>query len=609
MKKIAIIPLFLAIYSYSQYTLCQDSIVENDGSTSNFSMVTISDPQLFWTENYLDDDLNEALSIKFNNFTVDVVNDIVRSTPDANWQGIIVNGDLTAFGHGNELQAYEDFINQFSLPIYPGLGNHDYANNVDNCGDNGCATDMVRYLIDQVKNQVPYSTLKRFDYVRQNHPGPGEDVFKGSMSYSWNVGKVHFVQLNNYPEYKASWESSNGDNGSIMRIKDSMKWLRDDLSRAIHEDGAETIILNMHDYGDHWAPSNNSEFRDILANYPVTAIFAGHTHETSGASISGVPVYRTGASHKAEFTLLNFSNEQMHVTVYDAEPLYEDDIIDGTEDYPTPVEYDVTLRHMDIADVPNYRRPEVVFYENGSSENINNPDDLSCYFSDFEYPETQKATIRNEECFNDDAGSVELKNVPADTVIKVYDDPDGSMEDDYSIIKVLDDIEGNYLINSLEKDFNDSKISMINNHNNGLNGKVSRFEVYPPGTYQHQPLFVFYEGDNGDENIVCTLPGNAGSVKFDNNKAPYYCDNDEARSVELIDIPKGTVLELTDDPGGDHDHDYAIITVQKDILTSHLVYAFDYSYNDGVVNVDFHKKDDGDLEGKVSRAKIFMGPY
>ncbi|NRD75250.1 metallophosphoesterase [Shewanella sp. VB17] len=617
-----ILSMLIAASLASPFAMSAVAGSEKSDSDGHFSMAVICDPQFFWTENYMDDDdLNEELGVKFNNFTVDVINDIVRDNSDDNWQGVIVNGDLTAFGHhdglgsSDELGAYEDFNHRFNTPVYSGLGNHDYANNVgdddtDGCGDNGCATDMVRYLISEVQDAIPQNTLKRFDYIRQNHPGSGEDVFKGSMSYSWDIEKVHFVQLNNYPEYEAEWESSKGDNGSIMRIKRSMKWLRDDLSRAIHDDGAETIILNMHDYSDHWDPGTNDEFLAILADYPVTAIFAGHTHNTSQGSIEGVPFYRTGASHKAEFTLLNFTDEQMHITMYDAEPLSEDDIIDSTEDYPTPWEDDVPLKKMDVEDVPNYRRPEVIFYENNSGEDVNDADDLSCYFSDLEAVEIQDATITNEECFNDDAGSVELKNLEEGTVIKVYDSPDGNMDDDYSIIQVNTDIEGSYWIHSLESniDDEDEPVSMIYNHNgegdNPLNGKASRFEVYPPGTYEQEPLFVFYEGNNGTQNIVCTVPGVNGKVDMKDHD--YSCDENETRSVVLEQMPAGTEVIVFDADSYDYNDDYAEITVLKEILTSYTINSFEDDFNDGTVDVNFHKKQDGDLDGKVTTLLIEM---
>uniref|UniRef100_A0A915HZB0 Calcineurin-like phosphoesterase domain-containing protein n=1 Tax=Romanomermis culicivorax TaxID=13658 RepID=A0A915HZB0_ROMCU len=63
-------------------------------------------------------------------------------------KAVIINGDLTAFGHHDELATFETLLEEarlkLGIPFYMGLGNHDYANNVDDCYDNNCAQRMVR---------------------------------------------------------------------------------------------------------------------------------------------------------------------------------------------------------------------------------------------------------------------------------------------------------------------------------------------------------------------------------------------------------------------------------------------------------------------------------
>lgn len=60
-----------------------------------------------------------------------------------------MNGDLTDYGHPDEYQAYaEQFGRPFTagIRLYPGLGNHDYANNVDDCFLNHCADRMLTVI-------------------------------------------------------------------------------------------------------------------------------------------------------------------------------------------------------------------------------------------------------------------------------------------------------------------------------------------------------------------------------------------------------------------------------------------------------------------------------
>lgn len=55
--------------------------------------------------------------------------------------GAILNGDLTSYGHAHEWEDYSSIYSNLGYRIYPGLGNHDYENNVrkpDDDPDKGC---------------------------------------------------------------------------------------------------------------------------------------------------------------------------------------------------------------------------------------------------------------------------------------------------------------------------------------------------------------------------------------------------------------------------------------------------------------------------------------
>jgi hypothetical protein len=97
-------------------------------------------------------------------------------------EGVIVNGDLTAFFHPWQRQLYREFydpahttpdVNVLQRPIFPGLGNHDYANNGADCwgndpadwalpGANSCAVQAVRY----VRGMVACQTVSNFSATR-----------------------------------------------------------------------------------------------------------------------------------------------------------------------------------------------------------------------------------------------------------------------------------------------------------------------------------------------------------------------------------------------------------------------------------------------------------
>jgi hypothetical protein len=74
----------------------------------------------------------------------------VGGLPITTPSGLIINGDLTAYFHGSELGAFDFMYYKFGLltyQIYPGLGNHDYKNNVDKGPFGGAYRDwgVTRY--------------------------------------------------------------------------------------------------------------------------------------------------------------------------------------------------------------------------------------------------------------------------------------------------------------------------------------------------------------------------------------------------------------------------------------------------------------------------------
>ena len=79
-------------------------------------------------------------------------------------------------------------------------------------------------------------------------------------------------------------------------------------------------------------------------------------------------------------------------------------------------------------------------------------------------------------CANDEARSVILLNLPAGAMLIVYDDPGCSKNDDYTVIKVLEDIT-EVVIGSFEGGTPPPSIYFYHGHNNGLDGRVSCIQI------------------------------------------------------------------------------------------------------------------------------------
>jgi len=137
-------------------------------------------------------------------------------------------------------------IEPIPYPVYAGLGNHDW---------------------DIGSLQRGEATLLR--YNRGVMPGCfGVTNFHApSGNYSWNWGRLHMVQLN-------EWAGARDAGG--------FNWLRDDLQRV----GSEAPLLLFQHFGFDgfsrqprwWTDTDRSALLDLVCDYNVLGLVSGHTH-------------------------------------------------------------------------------------------------------------------------------------------------------------------------------------------------------------------------------------------------------------------------------------------------------------------------------------------
>ncbi|PXF42689.1 hypothetical protein BWQ96_07575 [Gracilariopsis chorda] len=234
--------------------------------------------------------------------------------------GVIINGDLTQYFHPREFDLFERYYVLHSnsphkdvlrYDLYLGLGNHDYANNVADCGwirefqyllrfTNGCAQKAV----DTIKGMISCNTSDSFPATKV------QNFDSGSLAYSWDHENYHFIQLHNYPTYEAS----------SIGISSSMEWLEEDLKLAVA--AKRKIIVNLHDLGDHFHGSGRNTFFTMLKNANVLAIFCGHVISNDNVGFQGnigsIPVFRGGHGgevNRNRFLLVRFAPTYLRVIV------------------------------------------------------------------------------------------------------------------------------------------------------------------------------------------------------------------------------------------------------------------------------------------------------
>lgn len=107
-------------------------------------------------------------------------------------------------------------------------------------------------------------------------------------------------------------------------------------------------------------------------------------------------------------------------------------------------------------------------------------------------------------------------------------------------------------------------------------------------------IIVFYEGNNGTQNIVQTVEDTPGQ-----NFRPV--KNDEIRSMKLYGVRQGCQITVYDSPDGATNDDFSIVNVKR-ISPEYTVDTFERSYEDETVVVSFIRNNG--LDGKISRIKI-----
>jgi cytolysin (calcineurin-like family phosphatase) len=296
-------------------------------SSASFSVLISSDPQYPWYDDVLPPGLETESQIKDNSERqirqqYESMNQLAKQRKDTNSpyqiEGVLINGDLTAFGHDWQYDKYKELVSTLLPKYYPGLGNHDYSNNVDDTYNNNAASRMVDFMYNWLKFNTAILNYDFSDRSYYKFPELRTD-YSGSLSYSFNIGKVHFVQLQNFPSYADDWNSWNA--GSARRdfyyITEAFYWLRNDL--AIARNRGDVIIVSLHDYHDNFIEPGLSQFNEIVKFYGVSAVFAGHIHSNCGymgvIENSSIPFFRSGAASYQDYLVADIDTAAKQMTV------------------------------------------------------------------------------------------------------------------------------------------------------------------------------------------------------------------------------------------------------------------------------------------------------
>lgn len=335
------IPLYLSILLSLSSSTNASEINEDLSSQSNdFSIVFMGDPQLFRTQNTDDPNTDNGESRTINRWQTLAINKLSadKGIVPGTFKGVVINGDLTEYGHNNgsysQFSAYQDFYESGKVAgtLWPGLGNHDYQNNVNDTHENNSALRMVHYMGNTIKRLGSSLVDADFsDEVKNNHRW-----ISGSLSYAWDIGGYRFIQLHNYPSYKIEfngyhwnnpfWPHSRDLPERTVKISSSLEngWLKKNLEKAYRD--SKDVILTMHyTSSDHGPISDRNDLHNLMNQFSnIKAVFLGHLHSRHGQDSDrvgntigqNVPIYFSGTPIYSTMLLARFTPGSIEVDKY-----------------------------------------------------------------------------------------------------------------------------------------------------------------------------------------------------------------------------------------------------------------------------------------------------
>ncbi|MCZ2204447.1 metallophosphoesterase family protein [Bartonella sp. A05] len=317
-----------------RYLVSVTADVKRKPSVKNYTAIIMADPQP-WRLNSGDSNAES------NRIPWIAINKQVAHTIKSHKAVFyIVNGDLTESGQQKNYNDYTNLYKSLGAPVYEGLGNHDYANNVGNCAipetsnlyKDACAISAIKRMLSEIKKYSNDLSHFNADVIESSTTTSGGTMhfIKGSLSYSWDYEDIHYVQLHNHPSYKVHLK----EQYTQVSITKSLNWLKKDLENA--DARGKVTIINFHDARpasidgeSHFIHTKNardlSVFKSIIMSHQVKAIFVGHTHyqaycrAKNDKVFGNIPVYTAGALFNGDYYLIDVKGKDIHVKAYNGE--------------------------------------------------------------------------------------------------------------------------------------------------------------------------------------------------------------------------------------------------------------------------------------------------
>ncbi len=295
-----------------------------------------ADPQF----NYVDMNASEGAALY-----ADRIGEIINQKVCCeDYRGVIISGDLTHNSREDEFERYHRFIKRFKQYTFDGLGNHDFART--NKEKANSPKPSIEYGLDKIIPDDDWvwnkESIDLWDEIRTRKRIPKVNSSYPNIHYSWDWEDVHFVQLNVFP----------GDTPvkfkPLQNPFKSLSFLKEDLKTHVGNSGRPVVL--SHHYGldefsmgnvgggatnamaEFWTEAHRQAYWDVIQQYNVIAIFAGHAHlcqtvcylPWDGSAIGEenvgqgfIPTFTSGATREGKYLDCEINENQLIVKRFD----------------------------------------------------------------------------------------------------------------------------------------------------------------------------------------------------------------------------------------------------------------------------------------------------
>lgn len=201
---------------------------------------------------------------------------------------MLVMGDMHLAKRTNDLGQFSNFINDMNATV-SSIGGKIYGLSLGDMSwdlywkQNGFNLEHYLLAVNDVKNLPIFHTIGNHDHSMY-YSGDFDTVndYKriiGPTNYSFNIGKVHYVVLDNILCTNTGEGTSASRQYKCTLAPDALSWLKKDLAFV---DASTPVLVTMHapqfnDAGGN-RMTNAQDLTDALKKFQKAHIFTGHTH-------------------------------------------------------------------------------------------------------------------------------------------------------------------------------------------------------------------------------------------------------------------------------------------------------------------------------------------